>query len=98
MKGSELKRHLTWKEIKLIMSKLCLTGANFKEMEILLTSVKIHLTGNHSYQEISSDIVAKICTILENVCFMDNVDHGVMSEYFDRGVADLRNRRNYGMK
>ena len=98
LKGTDMKRFLTWKEIKLILSKLCLTGANFKEMEVFLTSVKIHLSGDTSYQEISSDIVAKICSILENVCFMENVDHGVMSDYFNRRVADLRNRRNYEMK
>lgn len=98
LKGNELKRFLTWKECMLILSKLALTGANFKEMEVFLTSVKIHLSGNTSYQEISADIIAKICNILENVCFMDNVDHGVYTEYFNRRVADLRNRRNYEIK
>ena len=98
LKGNDLKRYLSWKEIKLILSKLALCGANFQSMEIFLTSVKVHLVGNNSYQEIASDIVAKICHILESVCFMENVDNGVFSDYFNRRVADLRNRRNYEMK
>ena len=82
----------------MIISKLALAGATLKEMEIFLTSVKIHLTANTLYQEVSSDIVASICKMLTEVCFMENVDHGVMSDYFNRRVADLRNRRNYAMK
>ena len=29
---------------------------------------------------------------------MENVDHGVMFDYFNRRFADLRNRRNYEAK
>jgi hypothetical protein len=95
LKGSELKRHLSWKECKMIISKLSLGGACLKPMEPFLKSSKIHLTSNIEYVEISSDIVSEICKILTNVCGMENVDHGVMAEYFNRRVADLRNRRNY---
>jgi hypothetical protein len=95
LKGSELKRHLSWKECKMIISKLSLGGACLKPMEPFLRSSKIHLTSNIEYVEISSDIVSEICKILTNVCGMENVDHGVMAEYFNRRVADLRNRRNY---
>ena len=79
----------------MIIAKLALSGACLKEMEIFLTSVRIHLTANNSYQEISSNIVADICKVLTDVCFMENVDNGVMSDYFNRRVADLRNRRNF---
>ena len=98
LKGSELKRHLTWKEQKMIISKLAFKGANLKKMEVFLTSVKIHLNGNSNYVETAASIVSKICKILSDVCFMENVDHGIMSEYFNRRVADLRNRRNYEAK
>ena len=98
LKGSELKRHLTWKEQKMIISKLTFKGANLKKMEVFLTSVKIHLNGNSNYVETAASIVAKICKILTDVCFMENVDSGIMSEYFNRRVADLRNRRNYEAK
>ena len=67
-------------------------------MENFLTSAKIHLGSNSNYVEVSADIVSEICDILSNVCFMDNVDHGVYTEYFNRRVADLRNRRNYEIK
>jgi hypothetical protein len=79
----------------MIIAKLALSGACLKEMEIFLTSVRIHLTSNNDYQEVSSNIVADICKVLIDVCFMENVDNGVMSDYFNRRVADLRNRRNY---
>ena len=79
----------------MIIAKLALAGACLKEMEIFLTSSRIHLTSNNAYQEISSNIVADICQVLTNVCFMENVGNGVMSDYFNRRVADLRNRRNY---
>jgi len=98
LKGNDLKRHLSWKEQKMIISKLAFKGANLKKMEIFLTSVRIHLNGNANYVETASNIVGKICKILSDVCFMENVDHGIMSEYFNRRVADLRNRRNYEAK
>jgi hypothetical protein len=98
LKGNDLKRFLTWKECKMIISKLSYSGANLEAMKIFLTSVKIHLSAKSNYVEISSDIVASICKILTNVCFMENVDNGIMSEYFNRRVADLRNRRNYEAK
>ena len=98
LKGSELKRHLSWKEQKMIISKLAFKGANLKKMEVFLTSEKIHLNGNSNYVETASSIVSKICTILSEICFMENVDHGILSEYFNRRVADLRNRRNYEAK
>jgi hypothetical protein len=47
------------------------------------------------FQEVSSNIVADICKVLIDVCFMENVDNGVMSDYFICRVAHLRNRRNY---
>ena len=77
----------------MIIAKLALAGACLKEMEIFLTSSRIHLTSNNAYR--SSNIVADICKVLTDVCFMENVDNGVMSDYFNRRVADLRNRRNY---
>ena len=97
LKGSELKRHLSWKECKMSISKLALAGATLKQLDVFLTSVSIHLTSNSSYVEISSDIVSEICKILTN-CGMENVDHGVMFDYFNRRFADLRNRRNYEAK
>ena len=90
LKGSELKRHLSWKECKMIISKMSLGGACLKPMEPFLKSSKFHLTSNILYVEISSDIVSEICKILTNVCGMENVDNAVMAEYFNRRVADLR--------
>jgi len=98
LKGSDLKRHLTWKEQKMVISKLAFKGANLKKMELFLSSVRIHLNGNPNYVATASNIVASICKILKEVCFMENVDAGIMSEYFNRRVADLRNRRNYETK
>ncbi len=37
----------------------------------------------------------KFAKFLTNVCGMENVDHGVMAEYLNRRVADLRYRQNY---
>ena len=98
LKGSELKRHLTWKEQKMVISKLAFKGANLKKMELFLSSVRIHLNGNPNYVATASNIVASICKILKEVCFMENVDAGIMSDYFNHRVADLRNRRNYETK
>jgi hypothetical protein len=98
LKGSDLKRHLTWKEQKMIISKLAFKGANLKKMELFLTAVRIHLNGNANYVATASNIVASICKLLKEVCFMDNVDNGIMSEYFNSRVADIRNRRNYEAK
>jgi hypothetical protein len=97
LKGSELKRHLSWKECKMSISKMALAGGTLKQLEEFLTSTGIHLTSNSTYVEISSDIVSAICKILTN-CGMENVDHGVMFDYFNRRFADLRNRRNYEAK
>jgi hypothetical protein len=66
----------------MIIAKLELAGACLKEMEIFLTSVRIHLTGNNVYQKIFSNIVADICKVLTDVCFMENIDNGVMSDYY----------------
>ncbi len=79
----------------MVIAKLVFGEACLKEMEIFLTSVRIHLTSNNAYQEVSSNIVDNICKVLTDVCFMENDDNGVMSDYFNRRVADLRNRRNY---
>jgi len=98
LKGNDLKRHLTWKEQKMIISKLAFKGANLKKMELFLTAVRIHLNGNANYVATASNIVASICKILKEVCFMENVDNGIMSEYFNSRVADIRNRRNYEAK
>jgi len=95
LKGSELKRHLTWKESKMIISKLALAGASLKCMEVFLTSVKVHLTSCADYNDVAADIVARICNILQKNCFMENVDNSVFAFYFNKRVADLRNRRNY---
>ncbi len=72
----------------MVIAKLAFGGACLKEMEIFLTSVRIHLTSNNAYQEVSSNIVADICKVLTDVCFMENVDNGVMSDYFNRRVAE----------
>ena len=98
LKGNDLKRHLTWKEQMLIISKLALTGSNMNQMKTFLESVKVHLSANADYVQIAADIVATTCNILRKCCFMENVDNGVFSEYFNRRFADLRNRRNYEAK
>ena len=53
----------------MIIAKLALSGACLKEMEVFLTSVRIHLTANNSYQEISSNIVADICKVLTGLFY-----------------------------
>ena len=44
LKGNELKKHLQWKEQKMIIAKLALAGANVAEMEPFIKSSKVHLT------------------------------------------------------
>ena len=95
LKGSELKRHLTWKDSKMIISKLALAGASLKSMEVFLTSSKVHLTSCADYNDVAADIVERICNILETSCFLEKVDNSVFAFYFNKRVADLRNRRNY---
>ena len=95
LKGNELKKHLQWKEQKMIIAKLALAGANVAEMEPFIKSSKVHLTSSSAYNAISCGIIASICNLLSTVCFMENVDTGVFAEYFNRRFADLRNRRNY---
>ena len=98
LKGSDLKRHVIWKEQMMVISKLCHAGANLSQLDLFLTADKIHLGTNGNYREVAADIVAEICVILTNVCFMENVEHGVFSDYFNKRFADIRNRRNYERK
>ena len=95
LKGSELKKYIAWKEQKMVIAKLAFAGLNVSQMEEFLKSSKIHLTSSSAYNKVSSDLVANICNLLTNICFMENVDNGVLSDYFNRRVADIRNRRNY---
>jgi hypothetical protein len=98
LKGNALKRALSWKEQMLVISKMCHTGANFVAMKEFLESVGMILTANPIYNELTADICAEICDILANVCFMENVDPGILTDYFNKRFADLRNRRNYEAK
>jgi len=98
LKGSELKRQLSWKEQMLVISKMCHTGSNFIAMKEFLESVGMILTANPIYNELAADICAEICDILTDVCFMENVDQGILTDYFNKRFADLRNRRNYEVK
>ncbi len=98
LKGSELKKYSTWKEQKMVIAKLAFAGANVSQMEEFIRSSKIHLTSSSAYNQVSCDIVASVCNLLVTKCFMENVDQGVFHDYFNRRVADIRNRRNYTAK
>lgn len=95
LKGNELKKHLAWKEQKMRISKLVLAGAKLQEMEVFLESSNVHLTSSAQYNEVSCNISACICSMLTNLCSMENVDNGILHDYFNRRFADIRNRRNY---
>lgn len=98
LKGNELKRYLSWKSQMMVISKLTHAGSSLSQMDVFLTSEKIHLGTNGNYKEVSADIVAEICDILQKDCSMENVEHGVLSDYFNKRFADIRNRRNYERK
>lgn len=98
LKGNDLKRHLAWKECKMIISKLALVGTTLKCMEEFLNSATVHLTNSPEFNDHSAHIVARICNILEQNCHMENVDNSVLSCYFNKRFADIRNRKNYVKK